>query len=515
MKNQRRLISLYTLFLILVFVIPTNTKISVVHADTVTPVMQNGQLSIEGNRLVNANKQAIQLKGVSSFGIQYSPQFVNYDSIKYLRDNWGMNVFRVAMYTDGDKGYIFNQVACKAKVEEAINIAQKLGIYVIVDWHMFNNPQTDKVQAKDFFNQISRKYKNSPNVMYEIANEPCGDVTWSRDIKPYANEVIPVIKANSPNAIVIVGSSSWSQNILEPANDPLKFSNIMYTCHFYAGTHGDWLRNIISEALNKNIAIFVTEWGTSDCNGNGGTYLPESQKWVDFMRQNKISWTNWVLDDADATASLLKPGSNPNGGWNDNDLTESGKFVKTAMLENSNVNSGTSTTPNTVSIVDCNKTYKIVSKNTGKLLNVRNSSLYYGVWMEQASDNGAMSQQWKIEDLGSGNYKITSVLSNLSLNGGDMFNGNHIIDQWLYSGDDSQQWNIIKLDNNTYKIVNKKTNLAMKVSGSCEGADVLQSNYTGDGNDQWILSQVDENNSNSQEHTAFIAAKSRRFVYRK
>ncbi|URZ17610.1 cellulase family glycosylhydrolase [Clostridium felsineum] len=548
-KNRRKILSLPIFFVLLMFV-ASNVGIIKIKASGLTPVEKNGQLRVSGSKLLNSSGEPIQLKGMSSFGIQYSPQFVNYDAMKYLRDNWGMNVFRVAMYTDGDGGYIFNKAACKAKVESAINDAQKLGIYVIVDWHMFNNPQTDKSQSKEFFNEISSEYKNSPNVIYEIANEPCGDVTWSRDVKPYANEVIPVIRANSPNSIVIVGSPSWSQSVLDPANDPLSFSNIMYACHFYAGTHGQWLRDNISQALSKNIALFATEWGTSDCNGSGGTYIPESQQWVDFMTQNKISWTNWVLDDAYASASMLKPGSNPNGGWTDNDLTESGKFVKAAMLQNNTPTTGGNTTPTTGgnttpttggnttpttggnttpttggnttpttggnttpttggnttpttggnttpttgSVIDSNKTYKIISSSTGKVLNVRNYSSQSGAQIEELVDVGALSEQWKIADLGNGSYKITSALSNFSLDGGVSTQGSDV-KQYQYSGASSQQWNIEKISANTYKITSKASGLSLETTGIYDSANIQLWNYAGKGTQQWIISDINATNT--------------------
>ena len=46
------------------------------------------------------------------------------------------------------------------------------------------------------------------------------------------------------------------------ANDPLPYSNIMYACHFYTGTHTQWLRDKIDNALSKGIAVFISEWGT-------------------------------------------------------------------------------------------------------------------------------------------------------------------------------------------------------------------------------------------------------------
>nr|6GJF_A Chain A, ENDOGLUCANASE [synthetic construct]6GJF_B Chain B, ENDOGLUCANASE [synthetic construct]6GJF_C Chain C, ENDOGLUCANASE [synthetic construct]6GJF_D Chain D, ENDOGLUCANASE [synthetic construct]6GJF_E Chain E, ENDOGLUCANASE [synthetic construct]6GJF_F Chain F, ENDOGLUCANASE [synthetic construct] len=293
-----------------------------------TPVETHGQLSVKGGQLVDENGKPVQLRGMSSHGLQWFGDFVNKDSMKWLRDDWGINVFRVAMYT-AEGGYITNP-SVKNKVKEAVEAAIDLGMYVIIDWHILsdNDPNTYKEQAKAFFQEMAAKYGNYPNVIYEICNEPNGGVTWSNQIKPYAEEVIPAIRANDPDNIIIVGTPTWSQDVHDAADNPLPYSNIMYALHFYAGTHGQSLRDKIDYALSKGVAIFVTEWGTSDASGNGGPFLNESQKWIDFMNSRNISWANWSLSDKSETSAALMPGASPTGGWTDSNLSASGKFVR-------------------------------------------------------------------------------------------------------------------------------------------------------------------------------------------
>lgn len=172
--------------------------------------------------------------------MQWYGDFVNKDTLKWLRDDWGITVFRAAMYT-ADGGYIDNP-SVKNKVKEAVEAAKELGIYVIIDWHILNdgNPNQNKEKAKEFFKEMSSLYGSTPNVIYEIANEPNGDVNWKRDIKPYAEEVIPVIRKNDPDNIIIVGTGTWSQDVNDAADDQLKDANVMYALHFYAGTHGQF-----------------------------------------------------------------------------------------------------------------------------------------------------------------------------------------------------------------------------------------------------------------------------------
>lgn len=289
-------------------------------------VTVNGQLSVNGVNLVNEAGKTVQLKGMSSHGMQWFPQFTSTGALKSTRD-FGANVFRIAMYTD-EGGYLTNP-EIKKTVFEAADRVIALDMYVIIDWHILhdNNPQSHKSEAKTFFAEASKHYANNPAVLYEICNEPNGDVKWNRDIKPYAQEVIPIIRANAPKAVVIVGTGTWSQDIQDAADSPLAFQNVMYACHFYAGTHGQFLRDRIDYARKKNAAIFVSEWGTSAADGSGGVFIPQSQEWLNFLSERKISWINWSLADKSETSAALKPGASPNGGWAEKDLSQSGSFV--------------------------------------------------------------------------------------------------------------------------------------------------------------------------------------------
>lgn len=292
-------------------------------------VSYNGWLNIENNTLVNSHHEKIQLRGMSTHGIQWYGEFANFSMIQSLRDEWNSNVFRIAMYTL-EGGYIQNR-DLKNKLIEIVDNVIKLDMYVIIDWHILSdgNPNTHKNEAKEFFDEISKKYKDVPNVIYEICNEPNGNVTWENDIKPYAEEIINVIRNNSKNSIIIVGTSTWSQDVDKV--DKINDKNTMYSFHFYSGTHKEELRNRVKNVIN-NIPIFVTEWGTSDASGNNGVYIEEAQKWIDFMNENNISWVNWSLSDKNESSALLLPNSDKFNISDDN-LSESGKFVKKVMLE--------------------------------------------------------------------------------------------------------------------------------------------------------------------------------------
>ena len=294
-------------------------------------VSYNGWLKIENNTLVNERKEKIRLKGISTHGLQWYSKYANYDMMKSLKEELDINLFRIAMYTE-ENGYIYNK-SLKNKVEEIVENAKKLDMYVIIDWHILSDgdPLMHKEEAKEFFREMSLKYKDYPNVIYEICNEPNGNVTWENNIKPYAEEVIKEIRENSKKSIIIVGTPTWDQEVDKPAKNKINDELVMYALHFYSGTHTEWLRERVKEAL-KDIPIFVSEWGVSDASGNGGVYKEETIKWINFMKENNLSYAVWSLSDKNESSALLIPGASENKIIDDN-LSEAGKLIKSVIKD--------------------------------------------------------------------------------------------------------------------------------------------------------------------------------------
>lgn len=292
-----------------------------------TPVGKHGKLSVEGTKIVDKNKQEFQLKGVSTHSIAIYSQYINEETFKEMRDNWNINVIRIAMYSNPNDGYTKE---LHSKVKEAVNYATDLGLYVIIDWHILqdNNPNTYKNEAISFFEEMANEFKNNKNVLYEICNEPNGDVTWDKDIKPYAEEVISKIRAIDTNAIIIVGTPKWSQDVDIVANNPITdYENIMYTLHFYAATHKDELRKKLKIAHEKGLPIFVTEFGISDASGNGTISQEEGDKWIELLNSYNISWVCWNLSNKNETSAILNSNCNKTTDFQESDFSQQGKWL--------------------------------------------------------------------------------------------------------------------------------------------------------------------------------------------
>ncbi|MDO4962273.1 MAG: cellulase family glycosylhydrolase [Eubacteriales bacterium] len=298
-----------------------------------------GALHLEGTRLTSESGYPVQLKGVSTHGLAWFPDYVNQDCFSFLRNNWNVNVIRLSMYTAEYGGYCAggDQARLKTLIRNGVRYATAANMYAIIDWHILSdgNPGTYADQAAAFFSEMSAEFANNINVIYEICNEPNGGTSWA-EIKRYAERIIPLIKANDPDAVIIVGTPTWSQEVDKAAADPISgYSNIMYSMHFYAATHKDDLRHRMANAVEAGLPIFVTEYGTCDASGGGSVDTESAGKWVSLMDSYGISYVNWSLCNKAETASILAPSCSSHSGFSYNDLSDSGKWLMQMLTKGS------------------------------------------------------------------------------------------------------------------------------------------------------------------------------------
>ncbi|MFI9527374.1 cellulase family glycosylhydrolase [Micromonospora rosaria] len=279
-----------------------------------TPAAVNGQLRVCGVQLCNRYGQPIQLRGMSTHGIQWYAQCVNNASLDALATDWNADVLRISMYIQED-GYETNPRLFTDRVHDYIERATARGMYAIVDWHMLTpgDPNHNLARARTFFTEIAQRHKDKTNILYEIANEPNG-VSWS-SIKSYAEQIIPVIRAQDPDGVVLVGTRAWSSLGLsegssetEIINNPVDATNIMYTFHFYAASHGTSYLNALSRAADR-LPIFVTEFGTQTASGDGANDFTRAQQYLDLMATKKISWVNWNFSDDFRSGAVFTTGT--------------------------------------------------------------------------------------------------------------------------------------------------------------------------------------------------------------
>ena len=305
-----------------------------------TTASYNGQLHVDGARILNQHDEEIQLTGISTQGIQWFGDLYNATSIGEIKHEFGINVFRIAMYVrPEDNGYVANQ-ELKNKVTELVDAAIALDMYAIIDWHVLNEytPLTYQEEALEFFGEMSEKYGDTPNVIYEICNEPNGrEITWQDHVKPYAEKVVAKIREKAPKALIIVGTPDWSKDLLSVKPYPLEDQNVAYAVHFYAGTDSKILRDNIDHFREDSLAVFVSECGGTDSTGQGELYEEKLQDWINYLNEKKISWVYWAFSNKDEASSLVtekyKPGVYDDKKGLADYLSENGQLLKRMLAK--------------------------------------------------------------------------------------------------------------------------------------------------------------------------------------
>ncbi len=290
-------------------------------------------LHVEGVALLNADGDTVVLNGPSLGWHSNWGRFYNDSTVKALKENWGANITRAAIGAhksgdcvntyDADSAYAVN-LAMKA-----IDAAIANDMYIICDWHSHNNTLAD---AKNFFTVITEKYGDSPNILYEIWNEPL-EIPW-QEIKDYAQELIPVIRKNAPNSVIIVGTPKWDQDVDVAAESPLEFPNLLYSLHYYAGTHKDWNRDKATKAIEAGLPIIISECGSMDHTGDGPIDYESWQQWMEFADKHNVSVLMWDIADKDETCSMIASTASDNGMlWSEDDLKEWAKLARKTIKE--------------------------------------------------------------------------------------------------------------------------------------------------------------------------------------
>nr|prf endo-1,4-beta-glucanase [Ruminiclostridium josui] len=273
--------------------------------------------------LCDKDGNPIQLRGMSTTVFTWFP--ANKLTIMPLRlspRDWGSNVIRLAMYVAARRIFKRPEII-KKRVIDGIDLAIANDMTLFVDWHVLTpgDPNADVYKgAMDFFKEISQKYPNNPHIIYELANEPSpndpgvtNDAAGWAKVKSYAEPIIKILRDSGNKNLIIVGSPNWSQRPDLAAENPINDNNTAYSFHFYSGTHKTSTDstdrgNIMSNAryaLEHGVAVFCSEWGTSEASGNNGPYLKEADEWLEFLNANNISWINWSLTNKNETSGSL------------------------------------------------------------------------------------------------------------------------------------------------------------------------------------------------------------------
>ena len=117
------------------FFIPSAADAAPGRANDARP-SKDGQLQVSGTGLVNENGETVTVRGFSTHGLSWYPDYVNADLFRDLSENWGADIVRLAMYSED---YVVNRKQNLEILHRGIEAAIQADMYVLVDWHILND----------------------------------------------------------------------------------------------------------------------------------------------------------------------------------------------------------------------------------------------------------------------------------------------------------------------------------------------------------------------------------------
>ncbi len=265
-------------------------------------------LHVSGNKLMDPSNNVVILRGVDLTDLavaathgRSATQLI--DMATDSNNGWYAHVVRLAVYPDAidtTAGWNANPDAYfNTYLNPAVNECVARQIYCIIDWHYITDYSSSAVNTAttNFWNYVAPKYANTPNVIFELFNEPTTPNNWST-WKSAAQPWVNVIRAAAPNNIILIGSPQWSQTTNNAASSPFSGSNLMYVVHIYPqhggqSTWDSWVGN-----TSGSVPYFITEYGWQNGGGNptSGTTSGFGVPFENYLDAHGLSSTAWVFD---------------------------------------------------------------------------------------------------------------------------------------------------------------------------------------------------------------------------
>lgn len=316
-------------------------------------------LTVEGEKLVDENGEPVVLRGVNIA----DPAKLAHDdqwSERIFAEvaDWGANVVRLPIHPmawrrQGQQWYF-------ERLDEAVHWANQHDMYLIFDWHVIGNLQsnlyqhpmyrTDMEETRRFWQQVALRYRDVPTVaVYELYNEPTHDFIGHGDeslgkaswegLRAIHEELIDLIRVYDERVIPLVSGFNWAYDMSFIPEQPVRREGIAYAIHpypqkakpeektkaaFFEAWQSQWGR------VAEQYPVMATEFGWVREDGYGahqpvihneGTYGPRV---VEFMEARDISWTAWIFDP-DWSPTMITD-------W-DFTPSEQGAFFKKTMTE--------------------------------------------------------------------------------------------------------------------------------------------------------------------------------------
>ena len=288
-------------------------------------------LVVSGRNIVDEDGEVVVLRGVNvadpaKLAMQGRWNRALFEEVA----DWGANVVRLPVHPlgwrrRGPDWYM-------ERIDESVEWANALGMYLILDWHsignlndaMYQHPMydTDLVETRDFWRRMAFRYRDVPTVaVYELFNEPTdnfigngagslGRLDWD-SWRDTLEELTDIVQVYDPQSIVLVGGLNWAYDLSPVSERPLRREGVAYASHAYPqkarpetgteeGYREVWTRDWGFVADSYPVIATEIGWVREDGYNahvpvidNDGDYGPNL---VNYMSERGISWTVWSFD---------------------------------------------------------------------------------------------------------------------------------------------------------------------------------------------------------------------------
>ncbi|OWA37061.1 endoglucanase [Saccharibacillus sp. O16] len=452
---------------------------------------------------------------------------------------WNMN--QVRLFIDRqDMGDVaagtYNFAGVQAVTQNVIipyiQYAKTKGVYVTLGLDFtLKDDQATTASNLQKFNEIwgylaSRpEIKSADNVHFELVNEPVKSFAnghWGgyngendfvdhwNDLRKFQNSMISTIRSKGADNVIWAAGLGYNQfyslTASHPLTDPL--NNYGYAVHWYPGygAHDNmdilkqqWTTNIKAAADAYPINITEVTWFKKKAGDSEYWSLFDGSN-EGFGRNTKaiFSAAGNVSIAAHMNGFILSEGTrssfaDPTAGlkW-DGDASRSamGRFLFDWYYERAQAQPGT----NVSSGLTAGDTYKIVSRHSGKVIDIPGGQNADNLQLQQWTDLGGNPQKWGLTSIGNGLYKLTSINSPgkvLEIRGGSK-NSGEAVQLMSDLNTTAQHFRVYDLGNGYWSIVNANSGRAVEITGAstADGAKLQQGDYTGAVHQQWKFVKV-------------------------
>ena len=310
-------------------------------------IIELKQIKVKGNSFVIDDDKPFIFRGLNASDPERLMNIGHWNKA-YFEEvrNWGANIVRLPIHPTawrrlGKEKYL-------AMLDEGVNWAKEMGIYVIIDWHSIGNLRTEMYQNDsygttiketfDFWRTMAKHFKGNTTVaFFELFNEPTvysgqlGTCSWA-EWKKLNEEMIGIIRAHGNTAIPLVAGFNWAYDLTDVATDPLSIEGIAYVSHPYpmkrkAPWEEQWTKDW--GFVKEKYPIILTEIGFCGTEEKGA-HIPviSDESYGDAITKycdaQGISWVVWVFDPQWAPRLFTD--------WNYTP-TRQGVYFKKALLE--------------------------------------------------------------------------------------------------------------------------------------------------------------------------------------